>query len=136
MLVLDASAVVDLLLVRPRAAEIERHVVAHAPDLHAPELLDVEVVSALRRVVSSGEASATRAAQALDDLLELPIRRHRHGPLLPRIWQLREILTAYEATYLALAEALGERPTPVVTTDAGFARAITSGSDVEPLLVG
>lgn len=134
MLVLDASALIDLLLLRPRAPEIERRVAAHAADLHAPELLDVEVVSALRRIVSSGEATVDRAAEAIDDL-ELPIARHPHGPLLPRVWQLREILTAYDATYLALAEALGERLAPLLTTDAGFARAIVAGSDVEPLLV-
>jgi len=135
MLVVDASALVDLLLIRPRAAEIERHVAAHAPDLHAPELLDVEVVSALRRVVGSGAAPASRAAEAIDDLLALPIERHVHGPLMPRAWQLREILTAYDATYLALAEAVGERPATLLTTDAGFARAILANSDVEPLLV-
>ena len=90
MLVLDASALVDLLLVRPLAVEIERHVAAHADDLHAPQLLDVEVVSALRRVVSSGEAPASRAAEALDDLLELPIERHSHTAAVPRVWQLRD----------------------------------------------
>jgi predicted nucleic acid-binding protein len=135
MLVLDASALVDLLLGRPRAEEIERHVVAHAADLHAPELLDVEVVSALRRVVSSGEAPLGRAAEALDDLLDLPVERHSHRWLMPRVWQLRDVLTAYDATYLALAEALSERATPVLTTDAEFARAIAAASDVEPLLV-
>jgi predicted nucleic acid-binding protein len=135
MLVLDASALVDLLLVRPLAGEIERHVAVHAADMHAPGLLDIEVVSALRRVVSSGEASVSRAAEAIEDLLELPIERHAHGPLMPRVWQLREVLTAYGATYLALAETLGERPGALLTTDAGFARAIAASSDVEPLLV-
>lgn len=135
MLVLDASALVDLLLVRPLAAEIERHVVAQARNLHAPELLDVEVVSALRRVVSSGQAPAARAAEAIEDLLELPIERHPHGPLMPRVWKLRETMTGYDATYLALAETLAERPATLLTTDAGFARAIAAGSDVEALLV-
>jgi predicted nucleic acid-binding protein len=135
MLVLDASALVDLLLVRPLAGVIERHVAVHAPDLHAPQLLDVEVLSALRRVVSSGEASATRASEAIDDLLELPIDRHAHGPLMPRVWQLRETFMAYDATYLALAETLSERPVALLTADAGFARAIDSASDVQALLV-
>jgi predicted nucleic acid-binding protein len=84
MLVVDASALVDLLLIRPLAADIERHIAAHASELHAPELLDVEVVSALRRVASSGEAPPTRAAQAIDDLLDLPITRHAPGPLMAR----------------------------------------------------
>ena len=136
MLVLDASALVDLLLVRPFAGDIERHVAAHAPELHAPALLDVEVVSALRRVVSAGDAHALRAADAIADLLELPIERHAHGPLMPRVWQLRETLTAYGATYLALAETLSDRPAALLTTDGSFARAITASSDVEPLLVG
>jgi len=135
MLVVDASALVDLLLVRPLAGAIERHVLAHAPELHAPELLDVEVVSALRRVVSSGEATASRAEDALADLLQLPIERHRHAPLMPRVWQLRATMTAYDATYLALAEALSERAGKLLTTDAGLARAIAVGSDVQALLV-
>ncbi len=135
MLVLDASALVDLLLVRPRAAGIERHIAAHASELHAPQLLDIEVVSALRRVVSSGDAPAIRAAEAIDDLLALPITRHAHGPLMPRVWELRERLTAYDATYLALAEALSDAPGTLLTTDARFASAIAASSDVEALLV-
>jgi predicted nucleic acid-binding protein len=135
MLVVDASALVDLLLVRSLASEIERHVIAHAPELHAPELVDVEVVSALRRVVISQEATASRAEDALADLLELPIERHPHARLMPRVWQLRETMTAYDATYLALAETLRERPAELLTTDARFARAIAASSDVDVLLV-
>jgi predicted nucleic acid-binding protein len=135
MLVIDASALVDLLLVRPHAAAIERHIVAHGSELHAPELLDLEVVSALRRVVSSGEAPASRAEQAIDDLLELPITRHAHAPLVPRVWQLRQTVTAYDAAYLALAEALLDSPGALLTTDAGFANAIAASSDVTALLV-
>jgi len=135
MLVVDASAIVDLLLARPLAADIEWRIADHGADLHAPELLDVEVVSALRRVVSSGEAPPARAAEAIEDLLELPLERYSHAPLLPRVWQLRETMTAYDATYLALAEALSEPGSPLLTTDARFARAIAAGSDVEALLV-
>ena len=135
MLVVDASALVDLLLVRPHAPDIEGHIAAHASELHAPALLDVEVVSALRRVVSSGEAPATRAEQAIEDLLALPITRHPHASLMARAWQLRETLTAYDATYLALAEALSDSPGALLTTDAGFASAIAASSDVEALLV-
>lgn len=135
MLVFDASALLDLLLVRPQADEIRRHVAERGPEIHAPELIDLEVASALRRLVSTGEAPAARAREAIDDLLELPIARHPHTPLLPRIWQLRETLTAYDASYLALAEALSERGSPLLTTDAPFARAITASSHVEALLV-
>jgi predicted nucleic acid-binding protein len=135
MLVLDASALVDLLLVRPLAAQIERHVSADGSDLHAPALIDVEVVSALRRLVSTGEATAGRAAAAIEDLGELPIERHVHGPLMPRVWELRDVMTAYDATYLALAEVLRDEPGRLLTTDERFARAIIGSSEVEPLLV-
>jgi predicted nucleic acid-binding protein len=86
-------------------------------------------------VVSAGEATIERAAEALDDLLALPIQRHRHRPVLPRVWELRATLTAYDATYLALAEAVGDQPASLLTTDAAFARAIAAESVVEPLLV-
>ncbi len=86
-------------------------------------------------MVSSGEAPATRAEQAIEDLLAQPITRHAHGPLMPRVWELRETLTAYDATYLALAEALSDSPGALLTTDAGFASAIAASSDVEALLV-
>ena len=135
MLVVDAGALVDLLLVRPHAPDIEGHIAAHASELHAPQLLDVEVVSALRRVVSSGEARAMRAEQAIEDLLELPITRHPHGPLMARVWQLRDAVTAYDAVYLALAEALSDAPGTLLTTDAGLATAVAASSDVEALLV-
>jgi predicted nucleic acid-binding protein len=66
----------------------------HDFDLHAPHLVDLEVLSALRRVVASGHASATRAAEAVADLLDLPLRRYAHEELVPRIWQLRESFSA------------------------------------------
>ena len=91
--------------------------------------------SALRRVVGAGEAPAARAEQALDDLLSLPIERYPHGPLMARVWELRDVLTGYDATYLALAEGLSRSPTALLTTDAAFARAVGAASDVEPLLV-
>ncbi|HEX4345527.1 MAG TPA: type II toxin-antitoxin system VapC family toxin [Solirubrobacteraceae bacterium] len=135
MLVVDASAVVDLLLQRPTAAAVEQHLAAHDFDLHAPALIDVEVLSALRRLVASRETSAGRAADAVDDLLDLPLERHDHTMLVPRVWQLRETIAAYDATYLALAETLSDAGCPVVTTDARFARAIARRSDVPALLV-
>jgi predicted nucleic acid-binding protein len=124
MLGVDASAIVELLLARPAAAAIERIVRSHEYDLHAPELLDVEVVSALRRLVASGEATQTRGGEAVTDLLDLPIERYSHEAIVPRIWELRDNFSAFDASYLALAEALVERGAPLLTGDARFARAV------------
>lgn len=135
MLVVDASALVDLLLRRSPADEIAHQIAARGLELHAPELLDLEVVSALRRLVSSGDTSAARAADAIEDLRELPIERHPHGPLVPRVWDLRASLTAYDASYLALAESLRDSGAPLLTTDGRFARAIAASGGVEALLV-
>ena len=69
--------------------------VEHGFDLHAPHLLDVEVVSALRQVVAAGDASSVRAGEAVADLLDLPIERYAHEGLVPRVWELRENFSAY-----------------------------------------
>lgn len=123
MLVVDASAVVELLLSRPAGAAVAQALRDHDFDLHAPHLLDVEVLSALRRVVATGNASPTRAAQAVTDLVDLPIERYGHGALVPRIWELRDNFSASDSTYLALAEAVAEETAPLVTADARMARA-------------
>ncbi len=123
MLVVDASAVTDLLLGRPGADAVAEHLRDHEFDLHAPHLLDLEVLNALRRVVAAGDASAARAAEAIDDLRALPVERHRHDVLVPRIWELRENLSAYDAAYVALAEAIADEPATLVTADARLARA-------------
>lgn len=112
-MVIDASAMVDLLLVRPCPVEIERYIVDHGADLHAPHLLDVEVASALRRLVNTAKAPADRGIDAIDDLLAFPIKRYPHAALLPRIWELREHISAYDATYVALAEAMTEPSRPL-----------------------
>lgn len=75
--------------------------------LTAPELVDLEVTSVLRRQVLAGEVDARRAALALADLVALPLRRARHKALLARCWELRENVTVYDAPYVALAETLG-----------------------------
>ncbi|HEV2069489.1 MAG TPA: type II toxin-antitoxin system VapC family toxin [Acidimicrobiales bacterium] len=71
-----------------------------------PDLLGVEVVSVLRRQVAASLITPAQASAALDDLLDLPLSVFPTGPLLRRAWQLRENLTAYDACYVALAEAL------------------------------
>lgn len=87
--------------------------------LHAPHLLDIEIAQALRRLVQRQEITARRAEQALADYAQLLIERHVHQPLLERIWQLRDALTAYDGAYVALAEALDA---PLLTCDAKLAR--------------
>lgn len=136
MLVVDASAVLELLLRRPIAAALEAHVVDHGLDLHAPHLLDVEVLSALRRLVASRDASAARADEAVTDLLDMPIERYPHDLLVRRAWQLRRNLSSYDAVYLALAEALPEGRVQLLTTDRRFARAARAHSEVDVVLAG
>lgn len=99
--------------------------------LSAPELIDLEVASALRRQSASGLLNDRRAAQALSDLIELPMRRVPHRHLLARSWELRDSLTVYDASYVALAEALD---LPLVTADRRLARAAGIGCAVEVLV--
>jgi len=99
--------------------------------LSAPELIDLEVASALRRQSASGLLNDRRAAQALSDLIELPMRRVPHRHLLARSWELRDNLTVYDASYVALAEALD---LPLVTADRRLARAAGIGCAVEVLV--
>jgi predicted nucleic acid-binding protein len=134
MLVADASAVVELLLGRPAARRIERHVLGHRYALHAPHLLDLEVLNAVRRVVAAGETSVVRATEAIGDLIDLPLERYPHDHLIERIWSLRENLSAYDAAYLALTESLAEDGAVLLTSDARFARAARAHSGVEVLL--
>jgi predicted nucleic acid-binding protein len=136
MLVVDASAVAELLLGRPAAATVARRFTEHGFDLHAPHLLDIEVLSALRRMVASGNATAARAGEAVVDLLDLPIERYPHDLLVPRVWQLRDNFSAYDATYLALAETLADETLPLLTADARLARAARDHCDAPVILVG
>jgi len=133
-LVVDASAVAELLLVRPAAESIARRLREHAFDLHAPHLLDIEVLSALRRVLAAGDASKQRAEEAVVDLLDLPIERYPHDVLVPRVWELRDNLSAYDAAYVALAEALVDHEASLLTTDARLARAAAAHADVPVVL--
>jgi len=135
MLVIDASAAADLLLARPVAKKVAAHIADHGSDLHAPHLLDIEVVSAVRRLVASGEASPNRGLEALADLLDLPLVRYPHEILVPRIWELRENFSSYDAAYLALAESLTDEGAPLLTTDRRLARATRAHTGIELLAV-
>ncbi len=106
MIVPDASVILELLLRTPAASPIESRIFETNETLHAPALLDVEVAQVLRRYESRGEISAERGRLALELLALFPIQRYPHEPLLQRIWTLRRNLTAYDAAYVALAEAL------------------------------
>lgn len=105
MIVVDASAMAEILLLSEigrRAAER----VLTAKRRHVPHLLDIEVASTLRRFVLRGHLGRDAALAAVEDLRVFPVRRHAHGPLLERVFELRGNLTAYDALYVALAEAL------------------------------
>lgn len=120
MIVVDASAVLEFLLQTPLGLRVEARLFGDDQELHAPHLLDVEVVQAVRRLVRMRELMPVRAAEALVDLVDLDLERHVHVDLLGRAWTLRDTLTAYDAMYVALAEALDA---PLVTCDRPLASA-------------
>ena len=119
MIVLDASVVVELLLATQVADSLAARILAEAP-WHAPAVLDLEVANAIRRLCTIHETSNERGSRAIGDLGTLPVRRYPHTPLLDRIWQLRPNLTAYDAAYIALAEALD---CELLTADGRLAKA-------------
>jgi predicted nucleic acid-binding protein len=106
LIILDASAVLELLLRTPVATKIEQRIFSRGVTLHAPHLLDVEVTQGLRRYHFQRALSARRANQALEDFGDLAISRYPHNLFLPQAWALRNNLSAYDAVYIALAEAL------------------------------
>lgn len=106
MIVVDASALTELLLQTELGTRVEAPLFRGGEVLHAPHLLDVEVLQALRRLVRAGEVLPERAEQAIEDLVLLDVVRHAHVDLLGRSWELRHNLTAYDAMYVALAESI------------------------------
>ena len=128
MIVADASAITELLLQTELGIRVERRIYRDDDDLHAPHLLDVEVLSALRRLVRGDEVLAERAEEAIEDLGLLRIIRHGHLDLATRAWELRQNFTAYDAVYLALAESLDAT---VVTCDRPFGAAPGHSARIE-----
>jgi predicted nucleic acid-binding protein len=120
VIVVDASAALEVLLRTPAAQAIEERLFASGETLHAPHLIDLEVAQTLRRYAMGGDIAPVRGRIALADFTDFPIQRYPHGVLLPRIWELRHNLTAYDAAYVALAEALDA---PLVTRDRSLAAA-------------
>lgn len=120
MIVVDASAILELILNRAPAATLRRRLLGSVETLHAPHLLDAEVLQVLRRYLLAGEIDDVRAQEALADFLNLSIHRYPHQGLIARAWQLRSNFTAYDAMYVALAEALDAT---LITSDERLAQA-------------
>lgn len=134
MIVMDASATVELLLnTRLGRCVSSRLEVGPEVALHAPGLIFVEVAQVMRRFARSGIIDDLRGAMVLLDLRQLGLQICDHDVLLDRIWQLRENLTAYDAAYVALAEALGA---VLLTTDAKLARAGGHRAEIEVVSFG
>ncbi len=133
MIVIDASAVCDLLLGRGDERRLIDLVLTDGASVHAPELVNVEVLHVMRRMTITGALSAARANEMRADFAELPIHCYPSNPLLDRAWALREDVTAYDALYVALAEALDAT---LVTTDHKLAHAAVQASTVSVEAIG
>lgn len=128
MIVVDASVLLEALLRTPGAKAAEARLFAPRQTLHAPHLLDVEMAHVIRRYAARGQIADHRGETALADLTDIPLRRYPHKVLLPRIWELRNNLTAYDAAYVALAEALDA---PLLTCDRRLAAAAGHRAQIE-----
>ena len=106
MIVLDASVVLELLINGPLADSIRNNLASRSDSFLVPHLIDIEALSAFRRLTTN-RPDPHRAAQFLSALASLPAERYSHLPFLDRIWELRQNFTAYDAAYIALAEATG-----------------------------
>ena len=128
VIVVDASVILEVLLRTDAAPTVEQRIFTEGESLHAPHLIDLEVAQVLRRYASRQELSPERGLQALADMAAFPIERYPHDVFLPRIWELRHNMTAYDAAYVALAEALGA---PLLTCDESLASARGHEATVE-----
>jgi predicted nucleic acid-binding protein len=114
VIVVDASAFLALLLRHPAHETIEDRMFVEGQTVHAPHLVDLEIAQVIRRYVARREIDLARGELAMADFEDMPLSRYPHTALLPRIWSLRDNLTAYDAAYVALAEALDA---PLLTRD-------------------
>lgn len=127
MLVVDTSAVLAALAADEPDPALVR-LLADDGDLHGPHLIDTEVLHALRRLTINGAIGDDRAADARGDFAQLALVRYPHEPLNDRVWELRHNLTAYDATFVVLAEALD---VPLVTCDRRLGSAPGHRAEVE-----
>jgi predicted nucleic acid-binding protein len=125
--VVDASVIVHWLVEKPVSAALVARL-AEAGEWHVPHLLDLEVLSVLRRLVGAGALSEDAAAQARDTLRQAPFERYPHTLLQDRIWAKRHVLTVYDAAYVALAEVLD---LPLLTADVRLAGAPGQTATIE-----
>lgn len=130
MIVVDASVLVNALADDDADGDLARSRLLADPDMHAPALVDLEVLSVLRRQLRLGRLDTRRADLAIADLLMLALTRYPHFELVNRAWALRNVMTPYDGAYVALAETLG---CSLVTSDERLARASGSGCSVELL---
>lgn len=127
---LDASAALELLLQTDKGRSVAERIAPRDESLHAPHLIDLEVAQVLRRYVARRQLDERRAREALDDFRDLDLSRYPHDVLLDRIWELRHNASAYDASYLALAEIL---EAPLLTSDARLAAVADSRAVIEIL---
>ena len=127
MIVVDTSAVADLLLESPVNTTLIARL-GSVSEMHAPHLIDVEFLSVLRRLVGRDLLTVARADVARRRFNQLPLHRYPHQPLSDRVWALRSTVTAYDGQFIALAELLG---LPLVTSDARLARSSGHTAAVE-----
>lgn len=127
MIVADAATIVELLTDATGRADWAREQLVGRAPIHEPHLVDLEIVSAVRRLARQRRLSASDAEAALVTFVDLPIERHEHWRLLARVWALGSAVSAYDAVYVAVAEAFG---VPFVTSDLRLARAARRYVDV------
>ena len=132
MIVVDASVVAPALGDDGLDGDVARRRLRREV-LAAPELIDLEVASVWRRLVRTGALPHRRAVLALDDLAGLPMHRFPHAVLLARCWELRDVMTVYDAAYVALAELLAS---PLLTADRRLARGAGVRCEIEVLDAG
>lgn len=131
MIVLDASALLELILSTSAGKQLAQRLDSPRESLHVPHITDLEILNALRRELRAGRIDAERATNALHFLANLDLDRHSHEPLIRRIWELRDNLSACDAACVALAEILD---CPLLTADARLSRASGARCTMELLV--